>query len=227
MIEYKGIFEFPPTRTMTDRAYETLEELIVTLRLAPGDMISETALAGRLDIGRTPVREALQRLAREGLVKILPRKGILVTEINPRSQLLLLEVRRELERLLARTGAVRATRDERVKFREIAEGMRRAQRENDELGFMRLDDALNNLIATAAHNEYANRAIGLTHGLSRRFWYMHYKQAADLSLAARLHADLADAIAAADPEAAATACDRLIDYVETFTRTTFEVLPAV
>ena len=92
---------------------------------------------------------------------------------------------------------------------------------------MRLDDALNKLIATAAHNEYANRAIGLTHGLSRRFWYMHYKQAADLSLAARLHADLADAIAAADPEAAATACDRLIDYVETFTRTTVEVLPAV
>ena len=52
-------------------------------------------------------------------------------------------------------------------------------------------------------------------------------RAADLSLAARLHADLADAIAAADPEAAATACDRLIDYVETFTRTTVEVLPAV
>ena len=99
MIEYNGIFEFTPTRTLTDRAYETLEELIVTLRLAPGDVISETALSDRLDIGRTPVREALQRLAREGLVKILPRKGILVTEINPRSQLLLLEVRRELERL--------------------------------------------------------------------------------------------------------------------------------
>ena len=227
MSEDNGIFEFTPIRTLTDRAYETLEELIVTLRLAPGEVISETALSDRLDIGRTPVREALQRLAREGLVKILPRKGILVTEINPRSQLLLLEVRRELERLLARTGAVRATRDERVKFREIAEGMRRAERENDELGFMRLDDALNKLTATAAHNEYANRAIGLTHGLSRRFWYMHYKQAADLSLAARLHADLADAIAAADPEAAATACDRLIDYVETFTRTTVEVLPAV
>ena len=166
--EDNGIFEFTPTRTLTDRAYETLEELIVTLRLAPGDVISETALSDRLDIGRTPVREALQRLAREGLVRILPRKGILVTEINPRSQLLL-EVRRELERLLARTGAVRATRDERVKFREIAEGMRRAERENDELGFMRLDDALNKLIATAAHNEYANRAIGLTHGCPAGF----------------------------------------------------------
>ena len=227
MSEDNGIFEFTPTRTLTDCAYETLEELIVTLRLAPGDVISETALSNRLDIGRTPIREALQRLAREGLVKILPRKGILVTDINPRSQVLLLEVRRELERLLARTGAVRATRDERVNFRQIAGGMRRAERENDELGFMRLDDALNKLIATAAHNEYANRAIGLTHGLSRRFWYMHYKQAADLSLAARLHADLADSIAAANPDAAAAACDCLIDYVETFTRATFEVLPAV
>lgn len=211
------------SRTLTDQAYETLEELIVTLQLSPGTVLSETALSEQLDIGRTPVREALQRLAREGLITILPRKGILVTEINPRSQLLLLEVRREIERLLARTGAIRATREERQQFSEIADGMKRAGAANDELGFMRLDDALNKLIAGAAHNEYANRAIGLTHGLARRFWYMHYKEAADLPLAARLHADLAEAIARAEPDAAAAACDRLIDYVETFTRATVEI----
>lgn len=212
-----------PARSLTDQAYETLEELIVTLRLAPGTVLSESALSDQLEIGRTPVREALQRLAREGLITILPRKGILVTEINPRSQLLLLEVRRELERLLARTGAIRATKEEREQFHAIAEGMKKASRENDEVGFMRLDDALNKLIAKAAHNEYANRAIGLTHGLSRRFWYMHYKEAADLPLAAGLHANLAEAIANADPETAAAACDRLIDYVDTFTRATVQI----
>ena len=99
----------------------------------------------------------------------------MVSEINPGKQLLLLEVRRELERLLARSGAHRATDEERERFTEIADGMERAERENDDLGFMRLDDALNNLIATAAHNEYANQSIGLTHGLSRRFWYVHYR----------------------------------------------------
>lgn len=207
-------------RSLSDQAYEGLEEMIVTLRLEPGAVLSEAELSEQLGIGRTPIREALQRLAREGLVLILPRKGILVSEINPGKQLLLLEVRRELERLLARSGAQRATDDERDCFTEIADGMERAERENDDLGFMRLDDALNKLIATAAHNEYANRAIGLTHGLSRRFWYVHYKEAADLPVAARLHAKLARAIAGGDSAAAATASDELVDYVEAFTRET-------
>ncbi|MEC7536864.1 MAG: GntR family transcriptional regulator [Pseudomonadota bacterium] len=205
---------------MSDQAYEGLEEMIVTLHLEPGAVLSEAELSEQLGIGRTPIREALQRLAREGLVLILPRKGILVSEINPGKQLLLLEVRRELERLLARSGAHRATDEERERFTEIADGMELAQRENDDLGFMRLDDALNKLIATAAHNEYANRAIGLTHGLSRRFWYVHYREAADLPVAARLHAKLARAIAGGDSAAAATASDELVDYVETFTRET-------
>ena len=86
------------TGSLTDQAYRELEELIVTMRLQPGAVLSETALSTRLGIGRTPIREALQSLAREGLIVILPRKGILVSEINPGKQLLVLEVRRELER---------------------------------------------------------------------------------------------------------------------------------
>src|SRR6516225_3695634 len=95
--------------SLTEQAYRLIEEEIVTLRLKPGDILSEQMLSAGLQIGRTPIREALQRLAREGLVTILPRKGILVSDINPRHQLLLLEVRRELERLLCRAGAERAT----------------------------------------------------------------------------------------------------------------------
>ncbi len=210
------------SESLTDRAYRELEEMIVTLRLEPGTVLSESTLSQRLGIGRTPIREALQRLAREGLVVILPRKGILVSEINPRKQLLLLEVRREIERLLARTGAMRRTEEERRRFLEIAAGMEKAAGENDDISFMRYDNALNDLIAEAAHNEYANRAIGLLHGLSRRFWYVHYKEAADLPLCARLHAELARRIAEGDPDGAAEACDRLIDYVETFTRATVD-----
>jgi DNA-binding GntR family transcriptional regulator len=91
--------------TLTDQAYRLIEEQIVTLRLKPGDVLSEQMLSATCKIGRTPIREALQRLAHEGLVIILPRKGILVSDLNPRNQLLVLEVRRELERLLSRAGA--------------------------------------------------------------------------------------------------------------------------
>src|SRR5262245_3708720 len=90
--------------SLTDRAYSRLEELIVTLQLAPGEVVSEAALADRLGIGRTPIREALHRLARERLVTILPRRGIIVSEINIGAQLRLLEVRREIERLVARSA---------------------------------------------------------------------------------------------------------------------------
>jgi len=190
-------------------------------------VLSEGVLASELGFGRTPIREALQRLAREGLVVILPRKGILVSEINPRTQLLVLEVRRELERLMARRGAVRQTEEEKAQFLEIADGMEKAARENDDIGFMRHDYALNMLIAKAAHNEYASRAVGLLHGMSRRFWYMHYKEAADLPLCASLHAQLARRIAHGDADGAAQASDQLVDYVETFTRATLKIgMPA-
>ena len=211
-----------PTRpeTLTEQAYRLLEEQIVTLRLKPGEFLSEYALAEGLAIGRTPIREALQRLAREGLVTILPRKGILVSETDPRKQLLVLEVRRELERLLCRLGAQRASEEQRARFRQIADGMDRAARSNDDIAFMRLDREFNLLISEAAHNDYAARAMRFLHGHSRRFWYMHYKAAADLPLCARLHAVQARAIADGEAKRAAEATDRLIDYTETFTRAT-------
>src|SRR5262245_35132960 len=121
------------SETLTEQAYRLLEEQIVTLRLAPGKFLSEFAWSTALGIGGTPIREALQRLAREGLVVILPRKGILVSETDPKKQLLVLEVRRELERLLCRLGAQRASEVQRQTFRDIANGMDRAARTNDDI----------------------------------------------------------------------------------------------
>jgi len=206
--------------TLTDRAYREIEELIVTLQLPPGTVLSELVLADRLGIGRTPIREALQRLSRDGLVNILPRRGVLVSDINLRAQLRLLEVRRELERLMARGAAERATEEERAEFSEIAAGMYRASESEDDIAFMRLDQQFNTLVSSAARNEFASRSMGLMHGLSRRFWYQHYKEAADLPLCARLHAVVAEAIANREADHAAAASDRLMDYIESFARST-------
>lgn len=206
--------------TMTDKAYALLEELIVTLQLPPGAVLSEIVLAKRLSSGRTPIREALQRLSRDGLVNILPRRGVLVSDIDLSAQLRLLEVRRELERLMARGAAKRATPEERQEFAEIARGMRLAADKEDDLAFMRLDQQFNLLIAATSRNEFAMRAMGVMHGLSRRFWYQHYKQAADLPLAARLHAEVAEAVAAQDIKQAGAASDALMNYIESFARST-------
>jgi len=192
----------------------------VRLELPPGSAVSEAMLSERLGIGRTPIREALQRLARERLVQILPRRGVIVSDINVKAQLRLLELRREVERLVVRSAARRATEAERKRFVELADRFEKSARQNDDTTFMRVDREYNELSVSAARNEFAAGAMSLMHSLSRRFWYVHYKQAADMPEVAKLHADIARAIAAGDEPAAGAASDRLLDMVDSFTRAT-------
>ncbi len=190
------------------------------MQLPPGSVVSEAMLSQRLGIGRTPIREALQRLGRERLVTILPRRGVIVSEIDVKRQLRLLELRREVERLVARCAARRATVQERARFAELADQFEKSARKNDDITFMRVDRAFNDLCLAAARNEFTASAMGLMQALSRRFWYHHYKQAADMPETAKLHADIARGIAAADENRAAAAMDRLLDKIEQFTRAT-------
>jgi DNA-binding GntR family transcriptional regulator len=212
--------EWGPAQTLTDQAYRELEEEITTLRIPPGAIVSEALLSERFGVGRTPVREALQRLAREGLVVIMPRRGVVVSEIDVAAQLRLLEVRRELERLMVRGAVRRASKPQRKRFQEIASGMDQAARRADDLAFMRLDREFNLLLLEAAGNEFGAATLGMLSGLSRRFWYAHYKQAADLPRTAHLHATVARLIGGEDEERAAAASDALIDYIQEFARRT-------
>ena len=190
------------------------------LELPPGGAVSEAMLSERLGIGRTPIREALQRLGRERLVQILPRRGVIVSDINVKAQLRLLEVRREVERLVARSAARRATDEERARFVELAKAFERAARTNNDVAFLRIDREFNELCLETARNEFAATAMQLMASLSRRFWYLHYKQAADMPETAKLHADIARAIATGDTDAAGKAADALLDNIDAFTRNT-------
>lgn len=207
-------------RSLTAQAYEQVEEMIVKLELAPGSVISEAEMSATLGIGRTPVREALQRLAREHLVMILPQRGVLVSEIDVKRQLRLLETRREVERLVARSAARRANEAENKRFAVLAKEFAAAARTGDQVRFMRADKEFNDLSLRACRNEFAAGAMGLMHGLSRRFWFMHHRQADDTDVMATLHGNLARAISERDEGGAAGALDALIDHTEAFTRVT-------
>ena len=124
---------------------------------------------------------------------------------------------------MAELAALRSTTSERTVFREIAQAMRLAGRQKDDVGFMRLDRDLNQRIAQSCRNRYARRAMGLLHGLSRRFWYMHYKEVLDLPRCARLHAEQAATIADGGTAAALAATNALLDYIESFTRASLDV----
>ena len=99
----------PRPDRLADIAHSKLEELIVTLELAPGSLWSEAMLSDRIGIGRTPVREAVQRLAWERLVTIIRRHGIRISDIDPHEQMLVVELRKEFEPLVASRAARRAS----------------------------------------------------------------------------------------------------------------------
>ena len=205
-------------------AYRLIEEMIVTLALAPGSRVSENALAQRLGIGRTPVREAMQRLAREGSLRILPRAGAIVSEIDIADQFKLIEVRRGLERVMAGRAARLRDVSEEVRFRALADGFLRAAEANDEALFIATDREFNGLVAASARNKYAAAAMAPIQAQTRRFWYLDFRRFGDLGRVARLHADICAAIVAADEPAAQAASDALIDHVEEYTRATLDDL---
>lgn len=190
----------------------------MTLELAPGSVVSEAMLSDRIGIGHTPIREALQRLAREYLVQILPRRGVVVTAIDVGHQLQILETRRELDRLIARSAATRATLSERESMSAIAQSMEAAVKSENLVAFLQWDNEMNRQAAICARNMVAASAVAALHSASRRFWFYHHHGQANATL--RLHVALARAMASGKPEKAAEASDRLIDDLFDFAHRT-------
>ena len=210
------------TPTLAAQAYDIVEAMIVTHALPPGTVFSEGELSERIGIGRTPLREALQRLAGDRLVVALPRRGMMVTEINLLDFLALLETRRVLDRLVARRAARRATPDQRAALREQAATLQQAAAAEDLEAFMRADREGDELLDAAARNPFATQATAALHAHSRRFWYQ-YRHEGDLTRSATLHSRLLHAVAEGDEPAAEQAADALIDYLDAFTREVLEL----
>jgi DNA-binding GntR family transcriptional regulator len=199
--------------SLTEEAYRQLEEMIATLELPPGALISEAELCARLGIGRTPIREAMQRLAREQLLQILPRRGCIVSACRLEDELNVIEVRRPLELLVARTAALRANAAQRLQFENIANAMADALVADDFDAFARLDAEFNRLCLSACRNPTAASMMGLINTLNRRFWFTRHGRTLPRE-GVESHVEIARAIAKGDIDGAAVATERLLRYVE-------------
>lgn len=200
------------TASLSDLAYARLEEAIVTLSLRPGAALTEAQMIELVAVGRTPVREALIRLAQQGLVEILPRKGVVVTAIDAIDVMAALDAREVLERLIASEAARRAGPAERSAILAKARAMRDAAQADDVNAYMRLDKELDGLIAAAARSPYASRAVEPLQALIRRAWY-YFDRQVDLVPAANHHVALAQALVAGEPTAAGEASDALMRHL--------------
>ena len=205
------------SETLARQAYTVLEEMILTLELKPGAILNEQQLIAKTGFGRTPLREALLRLARERLVRVLPRKGIIVSEINPSDFHSLLETRRVIDGLIASQASARATAEQRRRLRELARLMETTAKKNQLREYMRLDQEFDTLVEEACNNPFAVRAVKPLHAHCRRFWFQ-YRHAGDLMRAAHLHSVLMKSIADGNRKKAAIASSALVDYLAEFAR---------
>ncbi|RUM96096.1 GntR family transcriptional regulator [Pseudaminobacter arsenicus] len=194
------------------RAYRALERMIVTLELAPGSLTTEGALIERLSLGRTPVREAIQRLAWEGLINVRPRAGLEIAPLHAADWLRVLDARRGVEIVLARSAARFLTAEAAAPFQVTAVAMHNAVLENDVLGFLEADKSLDEALARAADNDFAVRVAAPLQTHSRRFWY-RFQSGTGLAESAGNHVTLIRAILSRDEEAAGVEADRLMSLL--------------
>ncbi|MGH2935706.1 MAG: GntR family transcriptional regulator [Gaiellaceae bacterium] len=183
--------------SLADQAYAAIRDLIVTLKMKPGALIDERRLIESLGIGRTPVREALRRLAQEQLVEVFPRRGMFVTGVDVRDLGLIFEVREALEPEAARLAAERATDEERDELAALADRIGKG----DDL--MRLDERIHRAVYQAAHNDLLAKTLGEYYVLALRIWMIALDRAHELEAAVEAHRDLLLAIVAGDGAGAA------------------------
>jgi DNA-binding GntR family transcriptional regulator len=178
---------------LADRAYVALRDRIVTLAIPPGAPINEESLGRDLAMGRTPVREAIKRLALENLVAVYPRRGTFVTEINITDLAHISDVRVQLESHAAYRAAERLTKDQREELDELL-GELASPDGRDADALMELDAHVHRFVYRCAGNPYLRDTLERYLNLSLRIWYLVLGRLPHLFERVHEHGDLLTAI---------------------------------
>jgi DNA-binding GntR family transcriptional regulator len=203
-----------PGELLADRAYVDLRDLIVTLALAPGAPINEEALGRELGLGRTPIREAIKRLALENLVAVYPRRGTFVCEINITDLAHISDVRAELEAHAAYRAAQRLTPEQRDELDGLLEDL--AQPDGAAAAdLMGLDARIHRFVYRCAGNPYLRDTLERYLNLSLRIWYLVLGRLPHLFERVHEHGTLLEAIRDGDADRARAIA---AEHVATFER---------
>lgn len=200
---------------LSQKAYDMLLELILSLVLEPDRLYSELELSMMIDVGRTPVREAVQKLQSNMLVDVIPRSGIKIAPLKLEDFYLQIEVRRVLEKLIISRAARFATDAERKYIRELSERYRVAAENKDDITSLRTDKEFHEYIATCARNPFAKKALEPFQILEQRLFYIQYKaEELVISRINELHLLLMKEIVDGNIEGACAYSDMMLDSTE-------------
>jgi DNA-binding GntR family transcriptional regulator len=199
---------------LADRAYVELRDQIVSLAIAPGAPINEETLGRELGLGRTPLREAIKRLALENLVAVYPRRGTFVTEINITDLAHISDVRVQLESHAAYRAAQRLTTPQREELDTLlAEIERRPS--GDAGALMALDASIHRFVYRCAGNPYLRETLERYLNLSLRIWYLVLGRLPHLFERVHEHGDLLLAVRAGEADRARTIAAQHVATFET------------
>lgn len=200
--------------SQSDRAVDLLQHMIELGELEPGSMVSERALVELTGLGRTPVREALQRLALTRMLRIHASKGIEISAVSVEDQLNGLEVRRAMERLTVQLACQRATSKD---IGEMLDLRARLTCNFNLRSYAATVRETHSLIIRATRNPYLEAALVPLQSLSRRFWLLHARDDAQEIVAARdLHDEILAGVVQRDVDSACAASLALNDYLVRF-----------
>jgi DNA-binding GntR family transcriptional regulator len=204
-----------PRELLADRAYSELRDRLVTLRILPGSPIDEDLLGEELGMGRTPVREAIKRLALENLVTVFPRRGTFASEINITDLAHISDVRAQLEGHAAYRAAERLTEAQGIELAALLEELGHSAGSDDVEALMELDTRVHRFIYRCAGNPYMEETLARYYNLSLRIWYLVLDRLPHLFARVHEHDDVLHAIAAGEAERAR---EILAAHVATFER---------
>lgn len=212
-----------PERTdptsLAEKAYYLIRDRIISLRLPPGATVDERALMVELGLGRTPIREALRRLADEKLVEVAPRRGMFVTHIDIRDLASIAEVRVEIEGHGARLAAKRATQAERDEATRLLTWLDARHAVADQTELMRFDQRIHRHVHRCSHNRYLAATLEEYFVLSLRLWFLVLERVTRLEQAVTEHRDLLAAIRDGDSDRAeAVLRDHVIGFEQEIRR---------
>lgn len=199
----------PKPKSLSQLAYECLENEIVTMKLPPGILVTEAQLRDQLGLGRTPLREAMQRLQWEGLIEVRPRAGIRVTDLRQSDFAKVLRLRHTLEPELVAAAVANSTEKQRAYFARLRADFVTSEAQNDRAAFLKADKALDSYMAELADEPFLALSIAPLQTHSRRFWYRFFS-ANGVAAAVQLHLPLIDACHAGAGEPARGASQTLL-----------------
>jgi len=191
----------PPRVRLSEKAYRLIKEKVVTLELPPSAVIDEHVLMQQLGLGRTPIREALQRLDSEGLVNIVPRRGTFVNDISVTDLQKIFELRIVLEGFCARLAARRVSTQQLERMEEILQDLEGLE-DGDHQTLMSIDKRFHRLLYVASDNEFMTDVLDRLYDLSLRLWYLVLSRLQEVRHSIEQHEDLLCALEEGDPDKA-------------------------